>query len=132
VAENDGFVLFCPYASRFPFEMAIYPKKHGPNFSDCTAHDLALLAEILRSGLTRLSQVLEHPGYNIMLHTAPLNRPGPDGTTKYASTQVDYCWHMEIVPRMAMLAGFEVGLGSYMNSIFPEDAAQFLRGEVVK
>ena len=49
---------------------------------------------------------------------------------RFASSRYDYCWHIEIVPRFNALAGFELGLGSYINTVYPEDAARFLRGEV--
>jgi UDPglucose--hexose-1-phosphate uridylyltransferase len=127
VAENDGYVLFCPFASRFPFELAIYPKRHHPDFTSCTANELKDLAEVLRFALHRLNAVLEKPGYNLLLHTAPLRRPN---TERFASSRYDYCWHVEIVPRFNALAGFEIGLGTYINTVYPEEAAQFLRGEV--
>ena len=57
----------------------------------------------------------------------PLRRPQ---TERFASTRYDYCWHLEIVPRFNALAGFEIGLGSYINTVYPEEAARFLRGEV--
>ena len=126
VAENDSFVLFCPFASRFPFELAIFPKRHHPDFVSCIPVELLDLAEILRFGLGRLSTVLEKPGYNLLLHTAPLTRPA---TARFASTRYDYSWHLEMVPRFNSLAGFEIGLGSYINTVYPEEAARFLRGE---
>ena len=128
VAENDGYVLFCPYASRFPFELAIYPKRHHPDFAACTPTELHDLAEVLRFALQRLNAVLDNPGYNLLLHTAPLRRPHTD---RYASTRYDYCWHLEIVPRFHSLAGFEIGLGAYINTVYPEEAATFLRGEAL-
>ena len=126
IAENDGYVLFCPFASRFPFELAIYPKRHHPDFVSCTSPELQGLAEILRFGLQRLNQVLDAPGYNMLLHSAPLRRPD---TEHFSSTRYDYCWHLEIVPRFNALAGFEIGLGAYINTVYPEDAARTLRGE---
>jgi len=126
VAENDSYVLFCPFASRFPFEMAIFPKRHHPEFISCTTTELHDLAEVLRFALQRLNAVLEKPGYNLLLHMAPLHRPK---TERYASTRYDYCWHVEIVPRFNSLAGFEIGLGTYINTVYPEEAARFLRGE---
>ena len=50
-------------------------------------------------------------------------------TERFASTRHDYCWHLEIVPRLNAIAGFEIGLGAYINPVFPEEAARFLRGE---
>jgi UDPglucose--hexose-1-phosphate uridylyltransferase len=126
VAENDGYHLFCPFASRFPFEMAVYPKRHHPDFTSCPATELHLLAEVLKFALQRLNAILEKPGYNLLLHTAPLRRPN---TARFASTSHDYSWHIEIVPRFNSLAGFEIGLGAYINTVYPEDAARFLRGE---
>ena len=126
VAENDSFVLFCPYASRFPFELAIFPKRHHPDYASCAAPELHDLAEVLKFALQRLSDVLQTPGYNLQLHTAPLRRRS---TERFASTRDDYCWHVEITPRFTSLAGFEVGLGSYINTVFPEEAARYLRGE---
>jgi UDPglucose--hexose-1-phosphate uridylyltransferase len=126
VAENDGYVLFCPFASRFPFELAIFPRRHHPEFISCTTNELQDLAEILRFALQRLNVVLEKPGYNLLLHMAPLRRPN---TERFASTRHDYCWHLEIAPRFNSLAGFEIGLGAYINTVYPEDAAHYLRGE---
>jgi UDPglucose--hexose-1-phosphate uridylyltransferase len=126
VAENDSFVLFCPFASRFPFELAIFPKRHHPDFVSSTTLEIHDLAEILRFALQRLNSVLEKPGYNMLLHTAPLWRPA---TERFASARHDYSWHLEIVPRFNSLAGFELGLGAYINTVYPEDAARFLRGE---
>jgi len=126
VAENDSFVLFCPFASRFPFELAVFPKRHHPDYASCSTAELQDLAEVVRFALLRLNAVLEKPGYNLLLHTAPLRRPQ---TERFASTRYDYCWHLEIVPRFNSLAGFEIGLGAYINTVYPEHAAQFLRGE---
>jgi UDPglucose--hexose-1-phosphate uridylyltransferase len=127
VAENDGYFLFCPFASRFPFELAIFPKRHHADYTSCTADELQDLAEVLRFALQRLNTVLEKPGYNLLLHMAPLRR---QNTERFGSTRYDYCWHLEIVPRFNALAGFEIGLGTYINTVYPEEAAQYLRGEV--
>jgi UDPglucose--hexose-1-phosphate uridylyltransferase len=126
VAENDAFVLFCPYASRFPFELAIFPKRHHADYTSCSNTELADLAEVVRFAIQRLNVVLEKPGYNFLLHQAPLKRQVTD---RFASSRHDYCWHLEIVPRFNSLAGFEIGLGSYINTVYPEEAARFLRGE---
>jgi len=126
VAENDSFLLFCPYASRFPFELAIFPKRHHPDYNSCAGPELQDLAEVLRFAMQRLASILQKPGYNLLLHTAPLRRRS---TERFASTRDDYCWHLEIVPRFNPIAGFELGLGSYINTVFPEEAARYLRGE---
>jgi len=129
VAENDSYLLFCPYASRFPFELAIYPKRQHPEFISCTTQELLDLAEILRFALQRLNSVLEKPGYNFLLHMAPLRR---HDTERFSSTRLDYSWHLEIAPRFNTMAGFEIGLGAFINTVYPEEAARYLRGEARK
>ena len=84
VAENDSYHLFCPYASRFPFEMAIYPKRHHPDFTSCNPTELHDLAEIFRFSIQRLNAVLQKPGYNMLLHTAPLRRPANRALCQHA------------------------------------------------
>ena len=76
VAENDGYVLFCPYASRFPFELAIFPKRHHPDYTSCSLTELSDLAEVFRFAVQRLNALLEKPGYNMLLHMAPIEAAG--------------------------------------------------------
>jgi len=38
-----------------------------------------------------------------------------------------YHWHMEIIPRVTRVAGFEWGTGFYINPVLPETAAEYLR-----
>jgi UDPglucose--hexose-1-phosphate uridylyltransferase len=51
-----------------------------------------------------------------------LGKPGYWNSLPY-----DYHWHIELVPRLTRIAGFEWGTGFYMNPTPPEDAARFLR-----
>jgi len=62
-------------------------------------------------------ETLSHPPYNYVLHTAPLN---------FKSSE-EYHWHIEIMPRVTRVAGFEWGSGFYINPTAPEEAARFLR-----
>ena len=67
--------------------------------------------------LTRLNRALDHPPFNFVFHTAPV-----------AEGQADYYhWHIEIMPKLTRVAGFEIGSGFYINPTPPEDAAQYLR-----
>ena len=72
VTETDYFVVLCPYAARFPFETWILPKRHDAHFEDSDAPTLENLAWVLRATLRKLDQALEHPAYNFIIHTAPL------------------------------------------------------------
>ncbi len=124
VYENNGFAVFCPYASRFPFELCIIPKRQSPDFHSCSDHELHSLAEALRTCLQRLSIGLHQPNYNLILHTAPIRH----ARRNYWSTiEADFRWHIEILPRLTGVAGFEFGTGIFINTTLPEEAAEFLR-----
>ncbi|MDK2973421.1 MAG: UDPglucose--hexose-phosphate uridylyltransferase [Candidatus Sumerlaeota bacterium] len=117
VMENDEFIAFCPYASRFPFEVFILPKQHACFFSDITKNIVSHLAEILQGTLRRLKLAVNDPAYNMIIHTTPKTL----GDVPY------FHWHIEILPALSRVAGFEWGSGFFINPIPPEDAAKFLR-----
>ncbi len=118
VSENDDFIVVCPYAPRFSFETWIIPKRHSSVFENSDDNHYLSLARALKDTVTRLNKVLQNPPYNYIIHNAPL----------YEEHDVPYYhWHMEIMPKLTRVAGFEWGTGFYINPTPPEDAAQFLR-----
>ena len=117
VLETDNFVAITPYASRFPFETWVLPKKHSSRFEDASNAELADLAYHLRRVLGRIETALEQPPYNMMIHNTAFRMPHLE----------HYHWHIEIIPRVTRVAGFEWGTGFYINPVPPEDAAEFLR-----
>ena len=124
VYENNGFSVFCPYAARAPFEIAIYPKRQCPDFHGITDQETAQLADALRTALRKLGRALDHPAYNFMLHTAPTRTSRHDHWT---TIEHDFRWHLEILPRLHHLGGFELATGCWVNSVWPETAADYLR-----
>jgi UDPglucose--hexose-1-phosphate uridylyltransferase len=127
VRDAGDFLVFAPYASRFPFELRIAPLRHCHDFALMTDQEFFPLAETLKDTLLRLRAVLRDPPYNFVLHNSPplhlrLGKPGYWGSLPY-----DYHWHLELVPRLTKIAGFEWGTGFYMNPTPPEEAARFLR-----
>ena len=117
VLENDRFISIEPFAPRFPFETWILPKNHQAGFENTQKEDYLSLAEIAKETLLRIRRALSDPPYNFMIHTTPLNN----------DEQLDFHWHMEIIPKLTKIAGFEWGSGFYINPTLPEDAARFLR-----
>jgi UDPglucose--hexose-1-phosphate uridylyltransferase len=111
--------------------MTLAPRRHNHDYA---AQDDALLLKLarhLREALTRMRVALDDPPYNFVIHTAPSyqqqrRRPGYWSTIEY-----DWHWHMEILPRLTKIAGFEWGTGFYINPTPPEDAARFLRDVTV-
>jgi len=129
VFENDGFTAFCPFASRFPFETCLMPRRQQADFHATSDADLVHLAEALQKTLASYATALNHPDYNLILHTAPFRRSRrPDSWT---TIDADFRWHIEILPRLTGVAGFEFGTGFYINPTLPEEAANVLREAIV-
>lgn len=127
VREFANFVILTPYASCFPFELRLYPKRHSHDFAMMDDGQLAEMAVALKEMLFRLKSVLKDPPYNFILHTAPPSQHRLGKPEYWSSIEYDYHWHIELVPRLTQIAGFEWGTGFYINPTSPEDAAAFLR-----
>ena len=121
VSANEGFVAFTPYASRFPFETWVTPRRHASHFETVTDAEVRQLAATMKQALERLNRTLEQPAYNFVIHTAP---------SQMAAVE-HYHWHIEIIPRIVRMAGFEWSTGIYINPTAPEEAAAFLRDAVL-
>jgi UDPglucose--hexose-1-phosphate uridylyltransferase len=117
INENEHFIALAPYAPRFPFEIWVLPKQHGSAFENNQSPVYAGLARVLKDNLMRLDAVLDHPAYNLMIHTSPIGE----------ELNEHYHWHIEIMPKLTKVAGFEWGTGFYICPTPPEEAARFLR-----
>ncbi|MBI3318159.1 MAG: galactose-1-phosphate uridylyltransferase [Candidatus Omnitrophica bacterium] len=122
--ETSHFVALAPFASRFPFELWILPKGHAADFTKMTPHEKGDLARILQWTFLKLSRVLKDPPYNTILHTAPYRRAKAGA---WRTIDQDFHWHLEIMPRLTRVAGFEWGSGFYINPTPPEEAAKFMK-----
>lgn len=117
VFENDEFVVFAPWAPRSPFETWIVPKRHESNYEVEPKERLGQCAQALGTTLRRLRAALGNPAYNFIVHSNPLrDAPSPS-----------YHWHLEVMPALTQVAGFEWGSGFHINPVPPEEAAEFLR-----
>jgi UDPglucose--hexose-1-phosphate uridylyltransferase len=129
VYENASYAVFCPYAARAPFELAVWPKRQTPDFHHSNHDELFLLSEALRAGLRKLNRALDHPAYQLTLATAPSrHHPAPEWKT----LDEDFRWHIAIVPRLRPIGGFELATGCHVNGVWPEVAADFLRRQEVE
>jgi UDPglucose--hexose-1-phosphate uridylyltransferase len=117
VMETDRFTVLEPYAPRFPFETWILPKLHQSHFEDSDAPTFQNLAWVLRSTMRKIEKTLERPAYNFIVHSAPVQE----------APLAHYHWHLEIMPKLTKVAGFEWGTGFYINPTPPEESARFLR-----
>ncbi|MFQ5827690.1 MAG: galactose-1-phosphate uridylyltransferase [Candidatus Methylomirabilia bacterium] len=120
VLETQGFVVFHPFASQSPFETWIVPTRRCPCFAHISMEEVRELAGVLKWTLGRLAVALNDPDYNYVLHTVPVD--GED--------EEYYLWHIQIVPRLSAIAGFEIGSGMRINTARPEETARFLRQDL--
>jgi UDPglucose--hexose-1-phosphate uridylyltransferase len=121
VYENAQFIAFCPFVSKAGYEVRIFPKTQQAHFEEAGDDCLRDCAETLNAVLGALHRALDDVDYNFYIHTAPV--------TKDPSVNYDYYhWHLEIVPRIPIAAGFELSTAIYVNPFDPDDCATALRG----
>lgn len=121
VEQTEHFVVLSPFAARFPFEVKIFPRRHCHDFTLITPDEIGALGDVLSRTLRRYKKALGGPAYNLMLQTAP------SGDSPNGALGSDFCWHMDILPRLTSVAGFEWGTGFYINPVAPEKATIYLR-----
>ncbi len=115
--NEEYFIALEPYAARFPFETWIIPKEHESHFENISDEMLNHLALTMKEVLTRINIALNSPPYNFIIHTSPMQ----DGPVE------SYHWHIEFMPKLTKVAGFEWGTGFYINPTSPEEAAKYLK-----
>jgi UDPglucose--hexose-1-phosphate uridylyltransferase len=111
VAIDDEAVALCPFGALVPFHLQVVPRRPAARFSD----EGPLGARMLHQALGRLAAALGAlPPLNMWVRTAPRDAER-------------FCWRIDIMPRLAQLAGLEIGTGVHLNVLAPEDAARRLR-----
>lgn len=116
IYQNKSFAVLAPYASKVAYEIRIFPKRHEARFEIIDSFQKKDLAEAMQKVLFRIYRYLKNPDYNFFIHTAP-----PKGTDSH------YHWHIEILPRVAIWGGLELGTGIEVVKIAPEETAKLLR-----
>ncbi len=118
IFENKSFIVIAPYASRFNFEAHIFSKAHKTSFKEFLPKDFEDLSEALLFVLKRLKKL--NLDYNIVLYYEPQ-------TKAYKEKNSGLHFHLEILPRRQVWAGFELGSGIIVNEISPETAAKYYK-----
>jgi UDPglucose--hexose-1-phosphate uridylyltransferase len=111
VAVDDEAVAICPFASRVPFHVQIAPRRPAGRFGEGGPTGARLLHDVLARLRSELGSV---PPFNAWVRTLPR------GAERWS-------WRIELLPRLAQLAGLEVGTGVHLNVLAPEQAAERLR-----
>ena len=110
IESRDGITLAVPQAGRGSYELIVAPRQHEP---DAFTSRLGAAVALLASGVRRLHAVEGVVPLNAWIHTAPFEADGH--------------WHIELLPRLSIIASLELGAGIYINSLAPEEAAARLR-----
>jgi UDPglucose--hexose-1-phosphate uridylyltransferase len=118
VLETFHFLVFCPFASRYPFETWIIPKVHSPDFHTATQEMIEDLSEALQSLFSSFARLLADPPYGLAVHTSPLQS---------RFHRDEYHWHIELRLRIGLKEGYEWATGLFVNPTPPENAAAYLR-----
>ena len=123
---TDNFYVFCPYASRFAFQVWIVPSDMQQSFSEMESKASDELSMLKRKYVSRLESQLKNPAYNILLHQPPTGRQQAEEAKETKAD--DFApWYFEIFPRVSRAAGFELGTDVWVNPMSPETAAKRLR-----
>ena len=117
VAQTRDYVAFCPFASQFPYETWILPRRHASHFEATDDGSLKRLARLVKALISCTETALNDPAFNYLIHSSPI----------HGDYSRCYHWHVEFFPRLTKTAGFEWGAGDYINTVSPEEAAAALR-----
>jgi len=116
VAEENGLVAFCPFASGFPHEVWICPVGHQSHWETTPEATLQKMADLLWRVLARLEERLGLFPHNLVWQGAPRHHPLAGHGH----------WMVRVLPRLNGIAGFEWGTGMLINTVPPEEAAGML------
>ena len=117
IFESENYLAVSPFAASSPFETWVLPKKHDSSFESVTPERCKELGFVMRTILLKIHKSLNDPDFNYVIRSSPCH----EKDVEY------YHWHIQIIPRVTNVAGFEMGSGIYINTVIPEDAAKFLR-----
>jgi len=120
IYENEFFVAYCPFYSLFPFQVRIISKFHSHNFLNLEVKLLEGLSDALLNVLRRLYSKANDPPYNFYIHSSP---------SPFSRYEPFFHWYVELVPRLTVPGGFEIGSGFHVNPVPPEEAASLLRSD---
>ncbi len=116
---KKGAITYCPFASRFPFQTEITPWPAQNSFVESSSEVVAAIGSALVRSLRRIKRLLNDPPLNVFFHIETRLEPGEHDEA--------HRWRVEIVPRLTVMAGLEIGAGMHINEVAPEEAAGKLR-----
>jgi UDPglucose--hexose-1-phosphate uridylyltransferase len=116
IYADQHVLAFTPFASRFPFEVWIAPKRHVTSLDEFSPEEKQSFAGALKKTLLALDKMIDKPPYNFYLHVSP--------------AESDLHVHLELCPKLSIQAGFELGSDMFINVVPPEEAAQYYKTNI--
>ncbi len=115
IMNGENFTVVAPWASIFPFEFWIIPRKHAGTFVALERDEVRSLAHTINLSFRAVANLLSDPPYNMIFHSAP------------SKSQGSFHWHVEVYPKLSVHAGFELGTDMFINTQTPESSAEALK-----
>jgi UDPglucose--hexose-1-phosphate uridylyltransferase len=115
IMNGENFTIITPWASVFPFEFWIIPRRHLGTVAGLTLDEITSLARTIKISFRALADLLSDPPYNLIFHSAP------------SKCHSSFHWHIEVYPKLSVHAGFELGTEMYINTQTPESSAKAIR-----
>lgn len=127
VDQTADFLAFCPFASRWPYELWVLPTRHASSFEMDLAEPgrIRRLAPFLKSCLRRIEKL--SPSLHMVIHTEPNLQAWKPTKEWWENVREDYHWHIEIQPDVEGWRHFLGMEGFHFNPIPAEQAALVLR-----
>jgi UDPglucose--hexose-1-phosphate uridylyltransferase len=109
ISDDKHSFSYCPKASKYPLEAWIVCKRSGSNLRDLSVKEMESVSKKLLFIMKKLDVNLKNPAFNLFHHDS-----GPD-------------YHIHVIPRISVLAGMEMGLDTFVNSVPPEEGVRFYK-----
>ena len=108
--ESDDAIAFVREGSRFALALSIIPKRCAPSILDDETSWNAAVAALARAVESLLRSMGETTAFNVLVYSDPHDDA--------------YHWHVEVIPRLSTLAGFELSTGAFIRGLAAQESAQ--------
>jgi UDPglucose--hexose-1-phosphate uridylyltransferase len=124
---NEGVISYVPYAARWPYEVHVVLREHRPSLTACTPAELAFLADALQTVARGYDELFARPfPYVMVLHQAPT-----DGHSD-GHLHVEFYPPLRTADKLKFAAGSELGAGTFIMDVLPEESALALREAIAR